>query len=336
MIIPFEPEYRRRFHELMEQVFDSNFLSEGPLVRRFEQNFAAFVGLRTEAVAVANGGLALLALLEAAAVAGGEVVVPANTFMATPLAVTRAGAKPVFADCNREDLCLSLSDLKTKITARTKAVVVVHIGGHLAFEIEDLAAYLAAREIPLIEDCAHAHGATLHGQAAGTYGLGGAYSFYATKTLPTGEGGMVVSTRPAITEFVRKWRNYGKPDYLVNGFNARMNETTAALGLVQLERLPLILAWKRNLSRKLDTIFKNRVVFPQGLESGFYKYIVFDSRLKEETGQVYGQPCHEIMGTGDALPNTEWVKKHHSCAPVYYGWDGADLSIDEIATRLLA
>ena len=336
MILPMEPEYRRRFHELMEQVFDSNFLSEGSMVQGFEKDFAGYIGHGAHAMAVANGGLGLLGLLEAAGVAGGEVIVPSNTFMATPLAVSRAGAKPVFADCNREDLCLGLSDLKKRITARTKAVVVVHIGGHLAFEIKDMASFLAEKQIPLIEDCAHAHGASLNGQAAGTFGLGGAYSFYATKTMPLGEGGMVVSTNPAIAEFVRKWRNYGKPDHQVNGFNARLNEATAALGLVQLERLPRILDWKRNLARKFDAIFKNRVVFPNGMESGFYKYIVHGTRLNEETGQVYGQPCHEIMGTGDSLPNTEWVKSNHSCAPIYYGWDGADLSIDEIAARLLA
>ena len=336
MNIPFEPEYRRRFHDLMEEIFESNFLSEGPMVRKFEKNFAKYLGHGVKAVAVANGGLALQALMEAVNVAGGEVIMPANTFMATPLAASRAGAQPVFSDCNREDLCLSLSDLKRKITTRTKAVVVVHIGGHLAFEIEELAAYLADREIPLIEDCAHAHGATLNGRPAGTFGLGGAYSFYATKTMPTGEGGMVVSTNPAITEFVRKWRNYGKPDYQVPGINARLNEITAALGLVQLERLPRILEWKTNLARKFDAIFDNRVVLPAGLKSGFYKYIVFNTRLREETGQVYNQPCHEIMGTGESLPNTDWVKNYHSCAPIYYGWNGADLSVDEIAARLLA
>ena len=114
MKIPFEAEYRRQYFDLLDRVFDSNFLSEGEMIREFENRYAAFVGGGVEAVAVANGGLGLLALLEAAGVSGGDVIVPSNTFMATPLAAERAGARVVFADANREDLCLSFSDLKKK------------------------------------------------------------------------------------------------------------------------------------------------------------------------------------------------------------------------------
>ena len=277
-----------------------------------------------------------MALLEAARVAGGEVIVPSNTFMATPLAVERAGARVVFADCNREDLCLSLSDLKKRITLDTRAVIVVHIGGHLAFEIEEIASFLANRGIALIEDCAHAHGGTFHGRAAGTYGLGGAYSFYATKTMPLGEGGMVVARDPEVAAFVEKWRNYGKFDYNIRGFHARMNEITAALGLVQLERLPLILDWKRCLAEKYDQVFERRIEFPKGMVSGYYKYIIFDTEVTEETGKVFGELCHEIMCSGDDLPGASWVKAHHACPPMYYGWDGHALPVEDLAARLLA
>jgi dTDP-4-amino-4,6-dideoxygalactose transaminase len=225
--------------------------------------------------------------------------------------------------------------MKKKITPRTRAVVVVHIGGHLAFEIQEMADYLAERDISLIEDCAHAHGGSFHGRCAGTYGLGGAYSFYATKTMPLGEGGMVVTRRSEVAEFVRKWRNYGKFDYQVPGFNARMNEMTAAFGLVQLERLPMILAWKRELSQKYDRIFERRVMFPEGMVSGYYKYIVFETELLEETGRVFGEACHEIMGAGDTLPHTAWIKDHHACPPMYYGWEGAGLSVEDLAARLI-
>ena len=248
MKIPFEAEYRRQYFDLLDRVFDSNFLSEGEMIREFENRYAAFVGGGVEAVAVANGGLGLLALLEAAGVSGGDVIVPSNTFMATPLAAERAGARVVFADANREDLCLSFSDLKKKITPSTKAVILVHIGGHLALKARRWPCFWRKGGIPLIEDCAHAHGAVFRGRSAGTYGLGGAYSFYATKTMPLGEGGLVVTRNPKVAEYIRKWRNYGKFDYQVPGFNARMNEVTAALGLVQLDRLPRILEWKRNLA----------------------------------------------------------------------------------------
>jgi len=336
MKIPFEPEYRRRYFELLNEVFDSNFLSEGDMVRRFESAFAEFIGGSVQAVAVSNAGLGLLALLEAAHAADGEVIVPSNTFMATPLAGQRAGAEVVFADCRREDLCLSLTDLKNRITSRTRAVIVVHIGGHLAFEIDEMASFLAERDIALIEDCAHAHGAVYRGRAGGTFGLGGIYSFYATKTMPLGEGGMVVTRDERTAEFVRQWRNYGKFDYRVDGFNARMNEVTAALGLVQLERLPKILNWKRSLAEKYDRIFEKRVRLPADMVSGYYKYIVFETELKEETGRVFDRPCHEIMNRPGRWPNTAWIKDHHACPPMYYGWDGADLSPEELAARLLA
>ncbi|MFH1140018.1 MAG: DegT/DnrJ/EryC1/StrS family aminotransferase [Pseudomonadota bacterium] len=335
MKLPFEPEYRRRYQALLEEIFEGDFLSEGAMVRKFEEDFARLAGPGLHAAAAANCGLGLLALLEFVGVEGREVIVPSNTFMATPLAAARAGAKVVFADCNREDLCLSLADLKKKVTPRVKAVVLVHIGGHLAFETEEIASWLEEREISLIEDCAHAHGGTWRGRAAGSFGIGGVYSFYATKTMPLGEGGMVVSRFPEAIEFFKKWRNYGKFDYQIKGFNARMNEVTAALGLVQLERLPRVLAWKRDLARKYDLIFENRVKLPPGMVSGYYKYIVFDAAPREQTGKVFGEPCHELSGLHLDLPNTAWVKDHHACPPIYYGWDGADLSPDELARRLL-
>jgi dTDP-4-amino-4,6-dideoxygalactose transaminase len=214
-------------------------------------------------------------------------------------------------------------------------VILVHIGGHLAFESHEIAAYLAECEIALIEDCAHAHGAEWNGLTAGSFGLAGVYSFYATKTMPLGEGGMIVTRDPEMDAWVRKFRNYGKFEYKVRGLNSRMNEVTAALGLVQLERLPLILDWKRKLAAKYDRIFENRVRFPVGMISGFYKYIVFDTVLLEKTGAVFDVLCHDIEGNPAYLPNSKWVREHHACVPIYYGWDGADLTEKELTQRLI-
>jgi perosamine synthetase len=334
--IPFEPEFRQKYFDLLEGVFDSNFWSEGRMTADFEAAFARFVGLGPDqAAAVVNCGLGLIAVLEAVGVAGGEVIVPSNTFMATPLAAERAGAKVVFADCNRYDLCLSARDLERRITPETKAVVVVHIGGHIAFDIDQIVELCAAAGVPLIEDCAHPHGAAWRGRAAGTFGLAGVYSFYATKTMPLGEGGMVVSRNPEIIEYVKKWRNYGKFDYEVRGLNARMNEVTAALGLIQLERLPELLVWKRCLAAKYDQIFDQKVELPAGMTSGYYKYIVFDTPLKELTGPVFGEACHRIMGHEVDLPDTDWVVAHHACPPMFPGWDGADLDVEGLRARLL-
>jgi len=334
--IPFEPEYRRKYFDLLEKVFDSHFWSEGRMTEEFEAAFARFIGLEPgRAAAVANCGLGLIAVLEAVGVRGGEVIVPSNTFMATPLAAERAGARVVFADCNRDDLCLSAADLAKRITPHTRAVVVVHIGGHIAFDIDQIVEVCAAAGVTLIEDCAHPHGATWRGRAAGTFGRAGVYSFYATKTMPTGEGGIVVSSDPDLIDYVKKWRNYGKFDYVVRGLNARMNEVTAALGLVQLEHLPELLAWKRALAAKYDQIFDQKVELPDGMTSGFYKYIVFDTPLSEVTGPVFGEACHRIMGHDVDLPGTDWVVAHHACPPMYPGWEGADLAVEVLKKRLL-
>ncbi|HMB44524.1 MAG TPA: DegT/DnrJ/EryC1/StrS family aminotransferase, partial [Candidatus Methanoperedens sp.] len=141
-----------------------------------------------------------------------------------------------------------------------------------------------------------------------------------------------------------KYRNYGKEVIggkvyypLRNGFNYRLSEFVAALGIVQLERLPVILEWKRELASKFDNIFQNRIKFPEGMVSGYYKYIVFDYKLKEETGKVFGMNdlCHIIDGTNISLPNSEWIAQHHNCVPIWYGWGGKEMDIEQIKLRLL-
>ena len=337
MVIPFEEEYRKKFYELEEQIFNSNFWSEGKMQRTFEEKFGEYVKLGARAVS--SGGAGLLAILEYVDVHGKDVIVPANTFWADARAVQLAGGNVIFADCNKEDLCLSLEDLKKKVTASTKAVIVVHIGGHLAFEIEKIAQYCEEKGIALIEDCAHVHGGWWKGKTGGHYGLAGAYSFYATKTMPLGDGGMVVSKNQDLLKWIEKYRNYGKEVIdghvyykLPDGFNFRINEFTAALGIVQMERLPQILAWKRELAQKYDQIFENRVRLPEGMESGYYKYIVFDTPLTQETGQVFGPGDlgDVIAGVEANVPNSHWVVEHHKCAPIYLGYEYAEKSADEL------
>ena len=343
MGLPFEKEYREKYYKKLDEIFDSNFWSDGKVTREFEEKFGEYTGL--SACAVTNGGAGLLSILDYVDVKGAEVIVPANTFWATAQAAKKAGAKVVYADCNKEDLCMSYEDMVGKVTERTKAIIVVHIGGHIAFDIEKIASFCKEKNIALIEDCAHAHGAVWNGKAAGSYGIAGSYSFYATKTMPLGEGGMVVSSNKEIIDWIKKYRNYGKEVIngnvvtypLKEGFNFRISEFTAALGLVQLEHLPKILEWKRALAKKYDQIFEKHVVLPEGMESGYYKYIVFDEKLKEETGKVFNDTDfgNEIEGIQVDLPNSYWVAKHHKCAPIYYGWDKAEWSVEEIKKYLL-
>jgi dTDP-4-amino-4,6-dideoxygalactose transaminase len=244
--------------------------------------------------------------------------------MATPLAAIHAGAKVQFVDCNREDLCMSFEDFEAKAERhRPRAAILVHIGGHIAFDSERIAAYCADHGIFLLEDCAHAHGASWNARKPGGYGDAGVYSLYATKTISTGEGGVLVSKRPDVVEFARAFRNYGKPSYEVHGLNYRMSEFTAAIGIVQVERLPEIIAWKNEVARtELDPVHPSRLELPDGMVSGLYKYVVFDW-LERSTGRVYDESCHRIMGHDVELPNTDWVARNHSCVPLYYRPEGS-------------
>jgi perosamine synthetase len=315
--IGFDHRDRARLHELIDDVLDSNRWSEAEMVSRFEAAWKAWNELPAVALSSWAGGA--LAALHFAAVQGETVLCPSNTFMATPLAAIRSGAEVQFVDCNREDLCMSFEDFERKAERhKPRAAFLVHIGGHIAFDTQRIAEYCAAHDIFLIEDCAHAHGASWNGRTAGGYGDAGVYSLYATKTISTGEGGVLVSRRPEVVEHARQFRNYGKPTYEVAGLNFRMSEFTAALALVQIERMPEIVQWKNDIAREeLDPRYPSRLELPDGMVSGFYKYIVFDW-LERSTGRVYDEPCHRIMGHDVELPNSDWVAQNHSCVPLYY------------------
>lgn len=337
MIIPFEKSYRKKYYKMLDWVFESSFLSHGKMNDIFEKKFSHFTNLYCSTVS--NGGAGLLTLLKYVGVEGKDVIVPTNTFMATPLAVEMAGGNVIFADCKREDLCIGLGNIKQVITKNTKAVIVVHIGGHIAFDIFEISKFCKLKGIALIEDCAHAHGASFKGKSAGSFGVGGSYSFYATKTMPMGEGGMVVSSSKEVISFVNKFKNYGKVEYKpgkfiypVRGFNFRMSEIMAAFGIIQLERTDKIINWKRILASKYDKIFskEQRIVFPKGMKSGYYKYIVFNTNLKQKTGGVFNELCHNLLGIKGNFKNSSYIAKKHSCPPIYYGWEHAEKSIDEL------
>jgi perosamine synthetase len=306
-----------RLHELWDEIVASEQWSEGEMTRRFETAWSEWNQLASVACGSWSG--AALAALDFAGVGGEAVLCPSNTFMAAPLAIQHAGGRPVFVDCNRDDLCVSFEDFERKAREHSpRAAVVVHIGGHIAFEIEKIAEFCRAEGIFLLEDCAHAHGASWNGRKPGSWGDAGAYSFYATKTISTGEGGMLVSRHDELLEHARAFRNYGKPEYAVSGLNFRISEFSAALGLVQTERLEEIVERKNAIARELlDPEHPARLILPEGMISGLYKYIVFEP-AEPSTGKVYDQPCHRIMGTGDELPNTDWVAANHWCVPLYY------------------
>jgi perosamine synthetase len=315
--IGFDQRDRARVHALWERIFDASQWSEGALTKEFEDAWADWNGLG--AVAFNGWTGAALAALEWAGVRGETVLCPSNTFMATPLSAITAGASVEFVDCNREDLCMSFDDFERKVHEhKPKAAFLVHIGGHIAFDTERIAELCRSEGIVLIEDCAHAHGAEWNGRRAGTFGDAGVWSFAPTKTISTGEGGMLVSKHAEAIDYARTFRNYGKPDYAVHGLNFRLSEFTAALGIVQVDRLDEIVTWKNEVARThLDALHPSHLQLPEGMTSGLYKYVVFEP-IEKSTGKVYDEPCHRILAHQIDLPNTDWVAENHWCVPLYY------------------
>jgi dTDP-4-amino-4,6-dideoxygalactose transaminase len=234
------------------EVVRSGWWSMGPRVEEFEEAFARFTEAG-HAIAVANGTAALhLALLAAGCGPGDEVVVSSLNFVAAANAIVHTGAEPVFCDIGGlDDLNLDPKDLASAVSERTKAMVVLHYGGHPC-DMDAVKGVAEQHGLVVIEDAAHAPGARFRDRACGTLGTLGCFSFFANKNLPVGEGGMIVTDDEELARKVRLLRSHGMTtltwdrhrghasgyDVLLPGFNYRIDEVRAAVGLVQLRRLP--------------------------------------------------------------------------------------------------
>src|SRR6266705_4303286 len=223
----------------VREVLASGMLAHGPKVEAFEKAFAKDLG-RKHAIAVTNGTAALhIALLAHGIGPGQEVVIPPLTFFATASTVLLCGAKPVFVDIDRSSYNMDPAKVASVITRKTAAIMPVHLYGQTA-EMDPILAAARDRGIPVIEDAAQAAGAEYHGKKAGNLGDTACFSFYATKNMTTGEGGMIVTDNDVIAEKARLLRDHGqasKYQHVIVGFNYRMTEIAAAIGLVQLKKV---------------------------------------------------------------------------------------------------
>jgi perosamine synthetase len=221
-------------------------LRQGPITAEFERAFAERVGA-SHAIAVSSGTAALHLAYMALFNPGDEVIVPSFTFVATASMLVAVGAIPVFADVDPRTFNVSLQDVERRITPRTKGIAGVHLFGN-ACDIDGLAAIAARRRLMLVWDAAQAFGTEYRGREVGSYPAATCYSFYPTKNITTGEGGMVVTDDASIAETLRLSRSQGAAGKYVHtrlGFNYRMTDMEAALGLRQLDRLDEYLARRR-------------------------------------------------------------------------------------------
>lgn len=325
---------------LLEKVYDSTAFSGGEFVEQFENVFSNYLGI-DYAAGVNNGTSALhLALLSLGIGPGDEVIVPANTFIATAWAVTYTGATPVFVDCDNDSWQINPSAVEQAITGKTKAIIGVHLYGSM-FDIDALSQIAIKNNLFLVEDCAQAHGAIYKGKKAGTFGDMACFSFYPSKNLGAcGEAGCVVTNNKNLIEAVKRLRNQGSSEKYVHdvvGYNMRMGGMEAASLIVKLRHLDN-LNERRNLiaKRYLKEIKNNKIRFQQlSKDSGsvFHLFVVtiehrdeFGMYLKEHgigSGMHYPVPCHlqkaySNLGysKGD-FPNAEYLAGHCLSLPMF-------------------
>lgn len=360
--IVFSEADRAQITAAATEILSSGQLTLGAYTRDFEDAFAHAHGAPF-AVAVNCGTAALEIILRAIGVTGADVVLPTNTFAATAFAVLRAGGRPVFADVSPRTLALSAATVEAALTADTKAVVIVHIGGLIPDDIGEVQALCAARGLMLVEDAAHAHGSTRAGRHAGSFGAAAAFSFYPTKVITSGEGGMILTADERIRDEALLFRDQGKAGFLGNvhireGYAWRMSELHAVTGLVHLRRLPEFLANRARIAALYDAAIDEiagveRILVPPGDVNNYYKYVVLPrpgvdrSSLRKElkerhgvglAGEVYEAPLHQQpvfeQHAGGALPVAEDLCARHICLPVHS--DMTDQEADHVLTALSA
>jgi perosamine synthetase len=338
---------RTEIHALVEESLTSGSLTLGPHTARFEEEFAARHGAAF-AIAVSSGTSAIEIILRHLDVAGVEVVVPANTFFATAAAVIHAGGRVRLADVDARTLALSAATVEAALTERTAGVVMVHIGGLISPETVAIRDLCARRGLFFVEDAAHAHGAALDGVPAGAVGSA-AFSFYPTKVMTSGEGGMIVTSDVRLRDDALIYRDQGKAGFLGGehvrlGSAWRMSELHAAVGLVQLRRLDDFIATRRAAAAVYDDAFSGTgapiaiesLVVPAGCETNYYKYVAllepgidrdaFKRALREEhlvslSGEVYAAPLHHHSVFKNLehgpLPVSEAVCARQVCLPIH-------------------
>jgi perosamine synthetase len=361
--ILFPPEDRASILSMIDAALTSGQLTLGAIGRELEEAFALRHGTR-HAIAVSSGTAALEIILRAIGVEDREVIVPANTFFATAAAAVHAGARLRFVDCDPQTMAIDPADLAGCITADTGAVVIVHIGGLITPAIDDIAAICAERGVELVEDAAHAHGSAFDGRSAGKFGKAASFSFYPTKVMAGGEGGMIVTDDDNIAEEARVYRDQGKGSFHANfhtrmGANWRMSEPHAAIVLSQLHRLDEFIERRQVLAARYDAqvgaLGLGTLSIPAAASSNFYKYVVF---LPEEfdrtafkqfvraeydiglSGEVYDTPLHHqpVFSQLDdrALPGAEWLCARHVCLPLYpaLAEEDVDYVVESLASAL--
>jgi dTDP-4-amino-4,6-dideoxygalactose transaminase len=336
MIPAASPEIGEEERAAVDAVLASGGLAQGPEVAAFEEEFSKLAVDESLCVAVNSGTSAQhLAMLAAGIGVGDEVIVPSFTFAATANSVALTGATPVFVDIEPDFFCLNPAAVEAAITPRTKAVMPVHLYGHPA-DLESLDGIFRKHNLVVIEDAAQAHLASVGGKKVGTWGIAGSFSFYPTKNMTSGEGGMVTTNDANLARTVRLLRNQGQEQRYKNeivGFNNRMTDIHAAIGRVQLRKLQ---RWTEK--RQQNASFYDRnfvgVKVPPVKENAVHVYHQYTIRIEDldrdrfaeelkkhgvGSGVYYPIPNHRLAAynLNLDLPETELAAQQVLSLPIY-------------------
>jgi dTDP-4-amino-4,6-dideoxygalactose transaminase len=335
--------------EEVVKVLRSGFIAQGPKVAEFEENFAEYIGVK-HAVASSSGTTALhLALLAAGVGPGDEVITTPFTFAATGNSILYVGAKPVFVDIDHETYNLDPEKIEKEVTDKTKAIMPVHLYGQPA-DMDPIQEKADDHKLIIIEDAAQAHGAIYNGKKTGSLGDMGCFSFYPTKNMTTSEGGIITTNSDEMAEKARVLRAHGESErytHVVLGYNFRMTDIAAAIGIVQLKKLEKFnekrIKNAKYLTEQIDKINGIKPPYvPDNVKHVFHQYTIRVEKSKRDelmkflnssgigTGihypkPIYQQKLYQELGFSASCPEAEKAAAEVLSLPVHPSLDVDDL-----------
>ena len=310
----YEPWISAEDKKIVNKTLEQSMLTLGPQLEKFEADFCKYSKAKY-AIAVSNCTAALhLSLMALGIKNNDEVIIPDLTFVADANAIIASNAKPVITDINKENFFLSISDIKKNITKNTKAIIPLHIYGHVC-NIEEILDVAKDNNLKVIEDCAHAVGTFHNSKHVGTLGHTGCFSFYPTKNITTAEGGMVITNSKKIAEKIRQLRSHGMTKSLKNrysseypwifdivepGYNYRLDEIRSALGISQLKRISKINDLRLKATAYYHRHLKNipGIILPDMVKNKTHSYHLYTIRVTKPYGLTRNQLFKKLKDNG--------------------------------------
>ncbi len=335
------PEDKESILENIKDVLDSSILTEGKFCKKLEDELTKYLGCKH--VVVTNSGTGALECMIRANKTQGEIIVPTETFSATIYSIIRAGCKPIFADVG-SDMLLSAESVKLRITDKTVGVMFVHIGGFMSDSVVEISEICSKNGFLLFEDAAQAMGSKYDGKSPGRFGRSAGFSLFPTKVMGSAEGGFITTDDSDLSQLARVLKDQGKTQgnyCAVQGYNWRMSEIQAIIGLTQLHRLSEFIDNRDRIAKFYDEAVNELSSFldfyprSKHCSPNWYKYIAYlkkgdrdelKRRLKESeislSGEVYEVPCHlqeafsDYTRGSNSYPSAEDLCLRHICFPL--------------------